>query len=60
MKSKQIHFSVGLEDETEISAAAVEALGKAEELWRGGKAFGHVRDEGIQIATPKLVWLTGA
>lgn len=56
MKSKQIHFSVGLEDEIEILAAAGdEALGKAEELWRGGKPFRHVRDEGIQIATPKLV-----
>lgn len=55
MKSKQIHFSVGLEDEIEILAAAGEALGKAEELWRGGKPCGHVRDEGIQIATPKLV-----
>lgn len=55
MKSKQIHFSIGLEDKIEILAAAGEALGKAEELWRGGKPFGHVRDEGIQIATSKLV-----
>lgn len=55
MKSKQIHFSVGLEDEMEILAAAVATLRKVEELWRGGKPFGHVRDEGIQIATPKLV-----
>lgn len=38
-----------------ILPAAGETLGKAEELWRGGKPLSHVRDEGIRIATPKLV-----
>lgn len=46
MNPKQIRFSVGVEDQIEILAAAVEALGQAEELWRGGKSVGQASDEG--------------